>query len=250
MLATPKLAALARLADRHGWRVVLDRRPPPVGARSDAAACSRTCRPGPAIELDRIHRFHQPWERAASIRLRAGDPDVLAVYERHGRLHDGTTVDMTTEILTAWRTRPRGQNASVAMLAVTTETVDRLNQLAQQARITQPANSTPVAIATDATAWSICVGDEIVTRTNDRTLRTDRGAMVRNRAGGPSPGSPAPGSPLHGTDGTVRLPGDYVARVGRARLRPHRARRPRRHRRPLACCWSTDRSTAAPCTSG
>jgi len=32
---------------------------------------------GQVIELDRIHRFTQPWERDASLRLRDGDPAVL-----------------------------------------------------------------------------------------------------------------------------------------------------------------------------
>ncbi len=41
-------------------------------------------------------------KRAASLRLRMGDADVLAAYDKHDRLHDGTSGDMTGDILTAW----------------------------------------------------------------------------------------------------------------------------------------------------
>ncbi len=208
MLATPKLAALARLADRQGWRVVLVGDPRQLAAVGRAGMFTHLAATGPTVELDRIHRFGQPWEQAASVRLRAGDPDVLAVYERHGRLHDGTTVDMTTQILTAWHTAHE-QNASVAMLAVSTDTVDRLNHLAQQARITSGELDTRVAIhGRDGVV--IHGGDEIVTRTNDRTLRTDHGAMVRNRGRWTVARITGTGITVHGIDGTVRLPADYV----------------------------------------
>ena len=44
---------------------------------------------GPTIELDRIHRFTEAWERDASLALRTGQVDALALYEQHGRLHEG-----------------------------------------------------------------------------------------------------------------------------------------------------------------
>ena len=140
--------------------------------------------------------------------MRAGDPDVLAVYERHGRLHDGTHLDMTTEILTDWHTA-RAQGQSVAMLAVTTETVDRLNLLAQRARAAAGALDTGTTIA-GRDGIAICVGDQIVTRTNDRSLHTDRGAMIRNRAGWTVTGITGTGITATGTDGSVHLPSDYV----------------------------------------
>ena len=35
-----------------------------------------------AVELDRVHRFHHPWERDASLALRHGDLDIADVYDR------------------------------------------------------------------------------------------------------------------------------------------------------------------------
>jgi ATP-dependent exoDNAse (exonuclease V) alpha subunit len=56
------------------------------------------------------------------------------------------------------------------------------------------------------------IGDEVVTRRNDRTLRTDRGLMVKNRDNWTIESiHPDRSVTLTGRTGTVRLPGDYVA---------------------------------------
>ena len=47
-----------------------------------------------AVELTEIHRFTHAWERAASVRLRVGDPDVVSVYDAHGRIRGGTEQEM------------------------------------------------------------------------------------------------------------------------------------------------------------
>ena len=44
--------------------------------------------------LTEIHRFTHTWERDASVRLRVGDPDVVAVYDAHGRIRGGTEQEM------------------------------------------------------------------------------------------------------------------------------------------------------------
>ena len=44
--------------------------------------------------LTEIHRFTHTWERDASARLRVGDPDVVAVYDAHGRIRGGTEQEM------------------------------------------------------------------------------------------------------------------------------------------------------------
>lgn len=50
---------------------------------------------GSAYELAEARRFTEPWERDASLRLRAGDETVLQDYHRHGRLLDGGAVEQT-----------------------------------------------------------------------------------------------------------------------------------------------------------
>ncbi|UGQ12040.1 AAA family ATPase [Yinghuangia sp. ASG 101] len=57
-----------------------------------------------AHTLRQVHRFHQPWERGASLRLRAGDPTILADYAARDRLHPGTTQSTRDQACRAWLT--------------------------------------------------------------------------------------------------------------------------------------------------
>ncbi len=132
-----------------------------------------------AIELDQVHRFRHHWERQASLRLRTGDPSVLAEYEQRGRLHGGTHEQMETEIINAWQ-QARSRGETVALMANSTDTVAQLNRLAQHTRIKIGELDPDAPRMRGGDEW-ILVGDEVVTRRNDRTLRTDRGLMVKNR---------------------------------------------------------------------
>ena len=58
---------------------------------------------GARHELIETRRFAQPWEGAASLRLRAQDQTVLADYHKHGRLLDGGALEQTeTAAARAW----------------------------------------------------------------------------------------------------------------------------------------------------
>lgn len=65
-------------------------------------------------------------------------------------------------------------------MANNTETVTRLSQLAKETRV-KAKELDPAGPSLRVGETSILVGDEVVTRRNDRTLRTDRGLMVNNR---------------------------------------------------------------------
>ena len=106
--STPKLAALARLADQHDWRIVLVGDPRQFGAVGRGGMFAHLIDLYGATELDQVHRFTHEWERSASLRLRAGDPTVLAEYERQGRLHGGTDEQMEAEIIDAWQRARHG----------------------------------------------------------------------------------------------------------------------------------------------
>jgi ATP-dependent exoDNAse (exonuclease V) alpha subunit len=178
-VSTPKLADLARLAEQRAWRVVLvgdPRQFSAVGRGGMFAHLTDTCG---AIELDQVHRFANRWEREASLRLRNGDPGVLVEYDERGRLHDGSRADMETSILDAWLDA-RGRGESVALMANTIDTVTRLSEAAQHTRIRSGELDT-TSLGLDVDGQRLLVGDEVVTRRNDRTLRTDRGVMVKNR---------------------------------------------------------------------
>jgi len=209
-VSTPKLAQLARLADQHDWRIVLVGDPRQFSAVGRGGMFAHLITTHGAVELDQVHRFHHPWERQASLRLRSGDPGVLTVYERRGRLHGGTLEQMEAEMIAAWE-HARGRGDTVALMANSTDTVARLNQVAQQTRITAGELDTTASRLRIGNAW-LLVGDEVVTRRNNRTLRTDQGLMVKNRDHWTIAAIHRDRSvTLTGGTGRIRLPADYVA---------------------------------------
>jgi conjugative relaxase-like TrwC/TraI family protein len=209
-VSTPKLAELARLADRRRWRVVLVGDPRQFSAVGRGGMFAHLIEIHGAVELEQVHRFVDQWEREASLRLRNGDPGVLDEYEERGRLHAGIHDDMESSILEAWsEARRRGE--SVALMANTLETVDRLNHLAQQTRIGN-GGLDPNAPGIEVGDQRMLIGDEVVTRRNDRTLRTDRGTMVKNRDRWTVESVHGDGSlSLSGRTGTVQVPAAYVS---------------------------------------
>jgi ATP-dependent exoDNAse (exonuclease V) alpha subunit len=163
-----------------------------------------------AAELDRVHRFRHHWERQASLRLRAGDPSVFTKYEQQGRLHGGTLDKMQTDIITTWQ-QARSRGETVALMANSTATVARLHHVAQQTRKMAWELDPTAARLRVGQQW-LLVGDEVVTRRNDRRLRTDRGLMVKNRDHWTITKAHLDHSvTLTGRTGTVRLPAQYVA---------------------------------------
>ncbi|MEZ5232332.1 MAG: MobF family relaxase [Acidimicrobiales bacterium] len=211
MVATPTLAELARLADRRRWRVVLVGDPLqylPVGR---AGMFDWLVEHGHAVELDRIHRFTEPWERDASFALRAGQVDALAVYEQHGRLHEGEPGEVDFDVIDHWA-QLRANGHTVAVLAANNDTVHRLNHRAQQHRIDLGELDPNGPAARTESGYRLLVGDEIATRRNDRQLRTDTGQMVRNRDHWRIDRIDRDGGVVvSGRSGTVHLPADYVA---------------------------------------
>jgi conjugative relaxase-like TrwC/TraI family protein len=209
MVSTPKLAELAALADTRGWRVVLVGDPLQFSAVGRAGMFGHLTDTCGAIELDRVHRFAHEWERAASLRLRRGDLSVVDTYDEHGRIHGLRPGRAERAVIKAWADH-RANGESVAMLAPGNDTVFRLNLLAQDRRLAA-GELDPASTWVTAGHYQVRVGDEIVTRHNERTLRTDRDAMVRNRDRWTVTTITADGDLIAcGPSGTVRLPQDYV----------------------------------------
>jgi hypothetical protein len=209
MASTGQLAEIAALAQDQRWRVRL------VGDPLQFSAVGRggmfamlTHASGEVIELDRVHRFDQPWERDASLRLRREDPDIAKVYAAHDRIRGGTPEEMTAAIIDAWW-HARGAGGEVAMMAASNETVVLLSDFAQARRLAAGELDVTMAQRFDGSRW-LCVGDEVVTRRNQRDLTTDQGIMVKNRDRFTITGFTADGVTVSGRSGTVTLPSDYA----------------------------------------
>ncbi|MCU1393489.1 MAG: conjugal transfer protein [Ilumatobacteraceae bacterium] len=210
MLPTAKLAELTDLADLKGWRLALVGDPLQFSSVGRGGMFGLLVDTFGAIELDRVHRFDNDWERDASLRLRRGDSTVAEVYEEQGRLHSGTRNQMERAAVHAWWQRRQAGDTGLLM-APTNETADRLNQRAQQLRI-QAGELDPAGPRIDVGESMLYIGDNVTTRHNHRQLITSHNEMVRNRATWTIDHIDEDGSiTVTGKHGSIHLPPDYVA---------------------------------------
>ncbi|HEY5032321.1 MAG TPA: AAA family ATPase [Actinomycetes bacterium] len=177
------------------------------------------------VELTELHRFAHPWEAAATLRLRDGDPTVLAEYANRGRIHPETTsTDAADAVFDRWHTAAE-QGHDALMLARSWTDVTELNARARAAAVATGTVSGPVlATVTTKTAstrghveqrsWR--AGDVLIAKKN--TTRIAIGAdTVRNgdryRVIAAEPGENAGlvVEDLRGR-GTTTLPASYLGR--------------------------------------
>jgi hypothetical protein len=93
MAGTDHLAEILRRCADVGAKLLLVGDPRQLAAVGPGGALADVAEHGLRYELVDVRRFDQEWERAASLRLRDGDPEVLAEYDKHGRLRDGGTAE-------------------------------------------------------------------------------------------------------------------------------------------------------------
>ena len=178
MLSTPDMYRLTRLASSQQWRLAL------VGDHRQLQAVGRggmfaeLCSTTRVVELERIHRFTNDWEAAASLRLRNGDVRALDSYEAHGRIIPGSFDEHLDSIANDWMHRHQAGD-TVAITTSTNDHVDAINHHIQQRRINAgELDETTVARIADG---EVAVGDVVATRRNQRELHTTNGDSVRNR---------------------------------------------------------------------
>ena len=132
-----------------------------------------------AVELTEIHRFTHAWERAASVRLRVGDPDVVSVYDAHGRIRGGTEQEMLAAAV-------RGYLADVlqgrrSLLVVRADATARELSAQIRAELVAAGRVSAEVLGQTRDGNLIGVGDLIQARRNDYTLRVHGGRPVTNR---------------------------------------------------------------------
>ena len=167
-----------------------------------------------APELIDVHRFLHEWEKTASLGLRQGDPESIDLYVAHDRVREGSTEAMADAAFEAWRADARAGRVTV-LISDSTDAVASLNVRARTELILEGrVDAVREVDLHDGTRAA--VGDTVITRRNDRTLRAGR-TWVRNgdrwavigvyRNGGVD-------VRRHGRrwGSTVLLPADYVTR--------------------------------------
>jgi len=129
-----------------------------------------------AVHLNELVRFADPAEAAASLALRTGDPEALGFYLDNHRIHVGDLGTCADQVFNSWLTA-RHAGADALMVAPTRTLVSELNARAQTHL--RDGND-PVRSVALADGSSAAVGDVIITRHNDRRLRTSGTDWVRN----------------------------------------------------------------------
>jgi ATP-dependent exoDNAse (exonuclease V) alpha subunit len=212
MCGTRALDQLIALAASQQWRLALVGDPRQLQAVGRGGMFDELCRVGRTHELATIHRFRHGWEQRASLQLRAGSADALDAYFGHRRVAPGSFDDLTDTIARRW-IDDTAAGRVVAVVAETNEHVDALNAAIQRAR--REVGNLGDRTARVAEGETAAVGDIVVTRRNDRTLRTDHDEPVRNRDRWQVTAAHADGTLTvsHlGRQSTTRLPADYVRR--------------------------------------
>lgn len=132
---------------------------------------------GDAPELTDVRRFRAEWEKTATLLMRHGDITALDAYSEHDRIHDGEADVMLDAAYAAWQA-DKTAGRSTVLIAATGQTVAELNQRARTdliaAGIVEPAG-VPLHDGTSAG-----IGDEVVTRDNNRRLTSSDGRWVKN----------------------------------------------------------------------
>lgn len=132
-----------------------------------------------APELTDIHRFTHAWEKTTSLDLRHGRATAIDVLAQHGRIQGGAADAMVDAAYAAWRADTERGRASI-LVAETIETVTQLNQRAR-ADLILDGTLLPGREAILHDGSGISTGDRIITRRNERRLRSKSGtAWVRN----------------------------------------------------------------------
>jgi DNA primase catalytic core len=129
-----------------------------------------------ALRLTELVRFTDRAEGSASLALREGHTSALGFYLDQRRIHVGDATTMSDDLFASW-TADRAGGLDSIMLAPTRELVADLNQRARTQRLVdnQPGREIELADGNQAS-----VGDTIITRTNNRTLRVSPTDWVKN----------------------------------------------------------------------
>ncbi len=205
MAATDDLARLVDLVRRNEWRIVAIGDPAQLPAVGRGGVFAHWCETVPRIELATPRRFDKAWEAEASLLLRAGDPAAVEAYASYGRLRTAHPAVVPLDIARTHR-RHVAAGRTVAITTNSAETARAINLAIQRAG----TGGTAARLADGTTAR---VGDQIATRRNDPTLRTDHGERVRNRHTWTVAATHDDGSltATHPDRGQVVLPARYVA---------------------------------------
>jgi conjugative relaxase-like TrwC/TraI family protein len=177
LAGTLALAEITRQAAQAGAKVLLVGDHRQLSSVDAGGAFGLLATETGAVELTSLWRFRHPWEAVATQQLRIGDTAAIDSYTAHDRLHEGPAEVMTTDAYQAWLHAVRGGQKAL-LIAADNATVATLNDQARADRVIAGDVEPGGVQLHDGT--SAGVGDIVVTRTNNRRVRTTARGWVRN----------------------------------------------------------------------
>jgi conjugative relaxase-like TrwC/TraI family protein len=102
MMPGPDLADLITLAETHGGKVIVTGDTSQLQAVTNGGGMSLLADHLGYVRLAEPVRFREPWEQAASLRLRDGEVTVLAEYDEHARITGGDPEQVTDAAAAAY----------------------------------------------------------------------------------------------------------------------------------------------------
>jgi conjugative relaxase-like TrwC/TraI family protein len=179
LAGTTTLDRISGISDAAGAKVLLVGDPYQLqSVEAGGAFALLVDRRTDAPELTDIHRFVNEWERHASLALRRGEVEIISTYIRQRRIREGQSDEMLDRAYEAWRADRSAGKASI-LLTESSHAVRTLNERARAERLlldgAVDGREIPLADGNSAS-----VGDVVITRRNDRTLRTSRGGWAKN----------------------------------------------------------------------
>ena len=223
MAATGDLAAVTRFALNRGASIRLVGDDRQLAAIAAGGVLRDIHASAGAVTLTELVRFRHQGEAVAGLSVRTGDTTGLGFYIDNDRVHVGDLTTVTDQAYTAW-TNDRAAGLDSIMLAPTRELATSLNIRARTDRLAAPGAAATTATNTafnqvnlvDGSAAS--AGDTVITRRNERKLRTSRTDFVKNgdrwtvTAAHPTGDLAGALDLVHLQTGRhLRLPADYVA---------------------------------------
>lgn len=184
--STPDLQALARQVENVGGRLLLVGDPRQLGSPGVGGALALIEADAGAQYLSEVRRFRdidktiRTWEVEAAGALSRGESDAsFDAYDQRNRIRHGSTTHMIDAMYAAWQ-QDQADGLSAIMIASNNGLVAQLNARAREDLVDQGVVDVSVEAAL-SDGNQAGAGDRLVTRANDRRLRTHDGRQwVRN----------------------------------------------------------------------
>ena len=180
MMSLADMAAILALAHANDCKVVITGDHEQLTAVEGGGGMMLLARRQGYVQLAEPQRFTHAWERDATLRLRAGDVTVLAVYEEHGRLRGGTAEEAAEQAYRGWLA-DHLDGKDTLLMARTEEQARELSRRARDdlIRYGLVADGPTIRLAQGEQASA---GDLIMARRNTRSIQAgEDGRDLANR---------------------------------------------------------------------